>query len=78
MLWFLQNNQEAIGSDNQEEELKKQTNIKPLKVLVKRYSTKKYKKHHVEEVKVHFYHEDSSSSDEDSRAADSNSMELWS
>ena len=76
MLWCFQNNHDAIGSDNQEEELKKQTNtnIKPLKVLVKRYSTKKYKRHHVEEVKVHFYPEDSSS-DEDSGAAAS--MELW-
>jgi hypothetical protein len=56
----------------------KQTNtsIKPLKVLIKRYSTKKYKRHHVEEVKVHFHHEDNSNSDEDSEAA--YSVELWS
>ena len=77
---FIQNNQDAIGNDSQKEggELKKQTNtnIKPLKVLVKRYSTKKYRRHQVEEVKVHFYHDGSSSSDEDGGAA--SSVEFWS
>ena len=33
---------------------------KPLKVLVKHYSTKLHKRCQVEEVMVHFYHEDSS------------------
>lgn len=37
----------------------------PLRVLIKRYSTKKYKQHHVEEMKVKFFDEDDSSSDED-------------
>ena len=67
----LQNDQQCIKSEQQdlEGEFKKQTDTKPLSVLVKRYSTKKYKRHHVEEVKIHFYDEDSSSSDEDGHSA---------
>ena len=59
MVFQIQNNKDAIKSDSQEEKLMKQTNtsIKPLKVLFKRYSTKR---HHVEEVKVRFHQEDSS------------------
>ena len=77
MVFQVQNNEDAIRNDSQEEELTKQTNTntKPLKVLLKRYSTKKYKRHHVEEVKVHFHQEDSSSSDEDNGAA--YSIQLW-
>lgn len=62
-----QNDQEHnVGSEewDYEEEFKKQTDTKPLKILVNRYSTKKYKQHHVEEVRIEFYDEDSSS-DED-------------
>ena len=65
----LQNDQQCIESEQQdlEMELKKQTDTKPLSVLVKRYSTKKYKQHHVEEVRIHFYDDISSrSSGEDS------------
>ena len=64
----LQNDQQCIKSEQQdlEGEFKKQTDTKPLSVLVKRYSTKKY---HVEEVKIHFRDEDSSSSDEDGHSA---------
>ena len=58
-----------IGSEQQDLQLedgfKKQTDAKPLQVLIKRYSTKKYKQHHVEEVKINFCDEDSSSNDED-------------
>ena len=66
----LQNDQqcgsEQQGLDQLEGDLKKQANTKPLSVLVKRYSTKRYKRHHVEEAKVKFYDEDcSSGSDED-------------
>ena len=68
---YIQNNQDAIGNDNQESKKQTNTNLKPLKVLVKRYSTKKYRRHQVEEVKVHFYHDNSSSSDEDDGAASS-------
>ena len=71
---------DAMVFQIQEEELTKQTNTtstKPLKVLLKRYSTKKYNRHHVEEVKVHFHQEDSSSSDEDINGA-AYSMQLWS
>ena len=57
-----QNDQDLIGSE-------KQTSTKPLKSRVKRYSTKKYNKHHVEVMKVDFYSEDSSNSDEDDAAA---------
>ena len=72
-----ENGQDAIGSD--ESQPGKQTDTKPLKVMVKRYSTKKYKRHQVEEVKVQFYHEDSSSSDEGSyTAAGYDFVELWS
>ena len=82
MPWYsmqIQNNEDAIKNDSQEQELTKQTNTstKPLKVLLKRYSTKKYNRHHVEEVKVHFHQEDSSSSDEDINGAAYNSMQLW-
>ena len=79
MLWFIQNNQDAIGNGSQEgggSKKQTNTNTKPLKVLVKRYSTKKYRRHQVEEVKVHFYRNDSSSSDEDDGAAIS--VEFWS
>ena len=65
----LQNDQQCIESEQQDldEEFKKQTGTKPLSVLVKRYSTKKYKQHHIEEVRIHFYDDiSSSSSDEDS------------
>ena len=61
-----ENGQNATGSDHEQSQAGKQTDTKPLKVLVKHYSTKKYRRHQVEEVKVHFYHEDSSSSDEGS------------
>ena len=71
MVLPIQNNEEI---DSQEQELTKQTNTstKPLKVLFKRYSTKKYKRHHVEEVK------DSSSrtSDEDINGA-AYPMQFW-
>ena len=63
-----QNDQNANGNESLKGEFKNQTNTKPLKVRVKRYSTKKYNKHHVEEVKVDFYSKDSSSSDEDGAA----------
>ena len=65
------NNEDAItGNDSgQEEEQSTNTSVKPLKVLIKRYSTKRYKRHHVEEARVHFRHEDTSSSDEDSGAS---------
>ena len=67
-----QNDQDTIESEHQNRESKKRTNPKPLKVLVKRYSTKKYNRHHVEEVKVKVYSdESSSSSDEDNAAANS-------
>ena len=49
----------------QEAGFKKQTDTKPLRILIKRYSTKIYKQHHVEEMKVEFFDEDNSSSDED-------------
>ena len=65
----LQNDQQCIiGSDHEQqdlEELKKQTSTKPLNILIKRYSTKKYKRHHVEEATVHFYEEDSSNGNDD-------------
>ena len=67
------------GHGSDECQAGKQMDTKPLKVLVKRYSTKKYKRHQVEEVKVHFNHEDSSSSDEGSNtAAGHDSVEMWS
>ena len=55
------------GSQQQEDgrEFKGQTDTKPLKIFSKRYSTKRYKQHHVEELRIEFYDEDSSSSDED-------------
>ena len=63
------NDQEYItGGEQQNPQLvgglKKQTDTKPLRVLIKRYSTKMYKQHHVEEVNINFYDEESSSSDE--------------
>ena len=60
-----QNDQNANGIENQKGEFQEQAITKPLKAHVKRYSTRKYNKHHVEEVKVNFYSKDSSSSDED-------------
>ena len=46
-----QNDQNANGIESQKGEFKKQTSTKPLKVRVNRFSTRKYNKHHVEEVK---------------------------
>ena len=60
-----QNDQIIIESESQKGEFQEQAITKPLKVRVKPYSTRKYNKHHVEEVKVDFYSEVSSSSDED-------------
>ena len=66
-----QNDQNAKlnGNESQKGKFTKQTSTRPLKACIKRYSTRKYNKHHVEEVKVDFYSEDSSSSDEDGAAA---------
>ena len=65
-----QNDQTTLESESQKGEFQEQAITKPLKVRVKRYSTRKYNKHHVEEVKVDFYTEDSSSSDEDGAATE--------
>ena len=68
MMIMYQNDQEHnVGSEEQdyEGEFKEQTDTKPLKIFINRYSTKKYKQHHVEEIRIEFYDEDSSSSDED-------------
>ena len=57
------------GSQQQDDgrEFKGQTDTKPLKIFAKHYSTisKRYKQHHVEVMRIEFYDEDSSSSDED-------------
>ena len=63
-----QNDQEHNFQSEQhldhEGEIKEPT--KPLKIFIhNRYSTKRYKKHHVEEIRIEFYDEDSSSGDED-------------
>jgi hypothetical protein len=57
-----------IGNEQQdlEGEVKKPADTMhnmPLRVRIKRYSTKKYNQHHVEEMKVEFLDEDDSSSD---------------
>ena len=55
------------GSQQQEDgrEFKGQTDTKPMKIFAKCYSTKRYKQHHVEVMRIEFYDDDSSSSDED-------------
>ena len=56
-----------FGREKQDLEgkVKEKADSMPLRVLIRRYSTKKYKQHHVEEMKVEFFDEDDSSSDED-------------
>ena len=56
------------GSQQQDDgrEFKGQTDTKPLKIFAKCYSTKRYKQHHVEVMRIEFHDDDSSSSDEDS------------
>ena len=63
----LNDTEHNFGSEKREKEgkFKGQTDTKPLKIFAKRYSTKRYKQHHVEEMKIEFCDEDSSSSDED-------------
>ena len=55
----------TAGSEQQdiEEGFKKQTAVDtggtiPLNILTRRYSTKNYKQHHVEEMKVEFFNEE--------------------
>ena len=58
------NGYNAIG--NQAQEMKKrQFTTKPLKVVVRRYSTKLHKRHHVEEVEADLHSEESSESDKE-------------
>ena len=64
-----QNDRNTNGIESQKGEFQEQAITKPLKARVKRYSTRKYNKHHVEEVKVDFYSEDSSSSSNEDGAA---------
>ena len=62
------NGYNAIGNQAQELE-KKQFTAKPLKVVVRRYSTKMHKRHHVEEVEADLHSEESSESDKEDVAS---------